>query len=728
MYVMETLSFEEVTSTLLSEERRLKVANPLGKTQSDCKARKCNGASSIRGSESDISKLATVTSNDGDVTLLVVAPDGSRHDRGWVLDSGATMHICAHKACFFRGSYYAFTRFRFSCGGYRRRVVNFSIMRRMNDAWKRRNKSRLNKKYIKGKDPAKVKTTLPPFVPKEVWVEFVDMCNSDAFQAQSKKNIENHNKVKARCTTGRTSMAVVCHNLTLGKYKKGHMMAMGISITPLFVANIIHIVEENEDLKATNNELKTMLLNMRKDLDDYIKKTLGAPQIQPFLPYNATSNSSQATQELRQKQSNLNRKYKLNGCPKGIVAYGIVHDIMRDDLLSEVLEALIVIRGLVMQKTKLIRDYNRNLKDLLGSFLLESNKNKWQFIRACISGLQIHGKNVLDKYSKKHMSDNGLGAVSMVSRAVGAKKKIDTLLLSDNQETGSTSIDCDATSVDEDEDDGTSYRELVSVDRDDSNISKGCRSVCAKVCHRVVYSRMSRFFCDYGTSEDGGQLPDSNSDMDNDCYVDIQNSFKLSIPVGLRDGIAVVLEDLDVESRVLGLYSKLIPTVTSKRDFNLSKEKRVLLGEDNVLSFSVNLLQLKNAYYGRVKDHLILNKPQTLEDIKEKVNNFIDLERLITEKQKPQRIALFTNDHTGERTRNNSKDYGGDKKRFKSYDDRTRQGQKRPVPHLPQLITTIPNIYPLLQNDELFKNANTFQPIPGKPYCIHHKIHHHDTE
>ncbi|KAF6157726.1 hypothetical protein GIB67_037299, partial [Kingdonia uniflora] len=35
---------------------------------------------------------------------------------------------------------------------------------------------------------------------------------------------------------------------------------------------------------------------------------------------------------------------------------------------------------------------------------------------------------------------------------------------------------------------------------------------------------------------------------------------------------------------------------------------------------------------GRVKEHLILNKPQTLEDMMEKVNNFIDLERLTTEK------------------------------------------------------------------------------------------------
>lgn len=65
---------------------------------------------------------------------------------------------------------------------------------------------------------------------------------------------------------------------------------------------------------------------------------------------------------------------------------------MREQLLSEVLEALIVIRGLIVQKTKLISDCNRLLKDLLDSLLLESSGNKQQFIQACINGLQIHGQ------------------------------------------------------------------------------------------------------------------------------------------------------------------------------------------------------------------------------------------------------------------------------------------------------------------------------------------------
>lgn len=62
-------------------------------------------------------------------------------------------------------------------------------------------------------------------------------------------------------------------------------------------------------------------------------------------------------------------------------------------MLSDVLEALIVIRGLIVQKTKLIGDCNRLLKDLLDSLLLESNENKRLFIQACIGGLQIHGED-----------------------------------------------------------------------------------------------------------------------------------------------------------------------------------------------------------------------------------------------------------------------------------------------------------------------------------------------
>lgn len=65
---------------------------------------------------------------------------------------------------------------------------------------------------------------------------------------------------------------------------------------------------------------------------------------------------------------------------------------MKNELLSQVLEALLVIRGLIVQKTKLISDCNRLLKDLLDGLMLESTGNKRQFIHACICGLQNHVK------------------------------------------------------------------------------------------------------------------------------------------------------------------------------------------------------------------------------------------------------------------------------------------------------------------------------------------------
>ncbi|KAF6136090.1 hypothetical protein GIB67_000494 [Kingdonia uniflora] len=130
----------------------------------------------------------------------------------------------------------------------------------------------------RGKDPSKVKATPPPVSPKDVWVEFVDMCNSDAFQGQSKKNTENRNKVKVPCTTGRTSMAVVRHNLAMEK-------------------NV-----PNEDAVRADvfNKAHTK-----------VDKTYQCP-------------------EIIRKQSDLNRECNLNGCPKGIVAYGIVVDVSPD--------------------------------------------------------------------------------------------------------------------------------------------------------------------------------------------------------------------------------------------------------------------------------------------------------------------------------------------------------------------------------------------------------------
>ncbi|PIA63273.1 hypothetical protein AQUCO_00200948v1 [Aquilegia coerulea] len=333
---------------------------------------------------------------------------------------------------------------------------------------------------------------------------------------------------------------------------------------------------------------------------------------------------------------------------------------------------------------------------------LAGNENTLQGLKLLFSFLGYvlndsgASKSIMDKSSSKHLSSSSLGLGSVVSRHVGSRKNAETLLLSANQETSSATIDCDATSMDEDEDDGTSDGELASMDKDeeednnsekalaskvctftssgsnfmeqhwyfcytcDLTVSKGCCSVCAKVCHRghrVVYSRLSRFFCDCGAGgvrgsscqclkprkftgsnnvpvrsagnfqsylpfpEDGGQLPDSDSDLDDDAYADMETSFKLSMSREMQDGIIAVLEDLDVEGRVLELCNRLLPSVISRRDSNLSKDNKVILGEDKVLSYGVELLQLKKAYKSGSLDLKIKSDYSNARELKSLLSN-----------------------------------------------------------------------------------------------------------
>ncbi|CAL5080495.1 unnamed protein product [Urochloa decumbens] len=231
--------------------------------------------------------------------------------------------------------------------------------------------------------------------------------------------------------------------------------------------------------------------------------------------------------------------------------------------------------------------------------------------------------------------------------------------------------DSDASSGEEDEDDGTSDGELGSIDRDeeddgdsdralaskvctftssgsnfmeqhwyfcytcDLTVSKGCCSVCAKVCHRghrVVYSRSSRFFCDCGAGgvrgsscqclkprkftgsstvppaaassfhpilayhEDVEQVADSGSDLEDDTSTDADSSMKLSVPNEFSNELPLFLKNLDIEVRVLEICKRLLPTILSQRELNLSKDRKVLLGGDVLVSHSSDMFQLKKAF------------------------------------------------------------------------------------------------------------------------------------
>ncbi|CAI9758716.1 unnamed protein product [Fraxinus pennsylvanica] len=278
--------------------------------------------------------------------------------------------------------------------------------------------------------------------------------------------------------------------------------------------------------------------------------------------------------------------------------------------------------------------------------------------------------NTVEMSSGKLGSSSSSALGSLTSRSLGSRKNPDALVSSANQG-GSMSLDCDATSVDEDEDDGTSDGEVGSMDKEDEEdsnseralaskvctftssgsnfmeqhwyfcytcdltVSKGCCSVCAKVCHRdhrVVYSRSSRFFCDCGAggvrgsscqclkprkftgtssapnrgtgnfqsflplADNGDQLPESDTDFDEDASMDLDNATRLSIPKEVQDRMPLLLRELELEDCVLGVCLSLLPCIIGRRDSNHSKDKKVSLTEDKVLRYNNDLLQLKKAY------------------------------------------------------------------------------------------------------------------------------------
>ncbi|PKA57546.1 Auxin transport protein BIG [Apostasia shenzhenica] len=280
-------------------------------------------------------------------------------------------------------------------------------------------------------------------------------------------------------------------------------------------------------------------------------------------------------------------------------------------------------------------------------------------------------KNGMERFPSKLSSSNSFGSGSANSKSVTSQKNAEKMVLPSSQEAASASMECDATSADDDDDDGTSDGELAGLDNDDEEdsnsesalaskvctftssgsnfmeqhwyfcytcdltVSKGCCSICAKVCHkghRVVYSRSSRFFCDCGAggvrgstcqclkprkftgignlpsggtnnfqpflplSEDADDGQDSDSELDYDTCIDVDSSLQLSVPKDFQIELPMILEKLDLEGRVLEICERLLPTIISCRDSNILKDDKILLGDDKTISYKVDLLQLKKAF------------------------------------------------------------------------------------------------------------------------------------
>ncbi|KAF6147472.1 hypothetical protein GIB67_021298 [Kingdonia uniflora] len=234
-------------------------------------------------------------------------------------------------------------------------VAWFDLKEKIKDVW-RTYKYRLNTTLIVGNNLGDVKASpAPEFVPREDWVKFVDYCNSEKFLAKSKRNKENRAKLIASCTLGRTSMPITRHKLaelqnTMRKDPKSIRMgpndaiaqmkgrtwgmgAAGMSIS--LVEKVGHIVNENEELRSNNNELKFATEKLRKDLDALTKYIGNIPVISPAdnIHSQQATSSSQREQE---KHQHIDKECMLVGCPWRIVAHGVIVGVDSTDMCHSV--------------------------------------------------------------------------------------------------------------------------------------------------------------------------------------------------------------------------------------------------------------------------------------------------------------------------------------------------------------------------------------------------------
>ncbi|KAF6163041.1 hypothetical protein GIB67_033312 [Kingdonia uniflora] len=137
----------------------------------------------------------------------------------------------------------------------------------------------------------------PEFVPMEDWVKFVDYCNSEKFLAEERGvTDEEIGRVEVYISAHtKKDKTIQCPDVIaklqntmrkdpksirtgpndviaqkFGKERKGGTRGMGVGMSISLVEKVGPIVNENEELRSNNNELKFATEKLRKDLDALI--------------------------------------------------------------------------------------------------------------------------------------------------------------------------------------------------------------------------------------------------------------------------------------------------------------------------------------------------------------------------------------------------------------------------------------------------------------------------
>lgn len=355
----------------------------------------------------------------------------------------------------------------------------------------------------------------------------------------------------------------------------------------------------------------------------------------------------------------------------------------------------------------------RTVVDLVGKLPVnnthvEGLKSIVAFLSSILAACGANKTDLLAEHggSKDNFSNAGLSGVKMKQSVF---QKNSEQLAPATLDSGVGAADCDAMSVDEDEDDATSDGEIASLDRDDDEngstseralasrvctftssgsnfmeqhwyfcytcdltVSKGCCSVCARVCHRghkVVYSRLSRFFCDCGAggvrgssclclkprkyvsssnaisstgtssaerflplSTHRSQLPPSDSDSDVEDEEDVvgEDAFKISVAEGEKEHLLALLAELDVEGQVLSLSKRLLGDLNLDYWSTSKNDEKVALFKDTVLNLKTDLLQLKRAYKSGSLDMKIKTEYPNARELKSHLASGLLVKSLLT--------------------------------------------------------------------------------------------------